>query len=409
MELPPPVSVKAYPKATGGETRSNYISGWLDLQTSYIDNLYPGTGSKPISEMTYSIQPTITIDQTTSRQHRMLTYSPGFTLYRPTSSIDTTEQNAIVVYQYRLTSHANVSANYSLRKTTTPFLDESISGSLPNVSQGVIAPFADLLTNNVDAEFSMQFSPSAMFGGSGTFMTMRYPSPSQAEGMYNSDQRGGSVFYNRRISAGQYSGATYRYSWVHSFPGATQSGVTPIESDTQTQTVYGFYTIYPSHNVSISATGGIQYYGVNETSSPKINGWAPMFMGSVGAQLLRTSFAASYSREISGGGGLVGAAISTSVAASLRRQVARTWTAGVNFSYAINKTVTPLLLVSTEGGHNLVGSAVVEHAINRQFTLSFSYNRLHQNYAGIAAINNNPDSDRGTISLKWQFARPLGR
>lgn len=239
-------------------------------------------------------------------------------------------------------------------------------------------------------------------------MTLRYPNPAQAAGLYNSDQRGGSAFYNRRIFGTQYVGANYQYSWIHSFPEHAQS-TAQIESQTQTHAVYAFYTIYPMRNFSISASGGVQHYAVAATSSSEIGGWAPMFMGSMGWQVLRTSVSANYSREVSGGGGLEGISTSTSAAASVRRQVSRTWTAGVSANYSINKSVTPSLLFAAQQGHMVSEAATVEHIFSNHISLNFTYDHLHQSYGGIAAIFNNPDSGRETVSLRWQFTRPLGR
>jgi hypothetical protein len=37
------------------------------------------------------------------------------------------------------------------------------------------------------------------------------------------------------------------------------------------------------------------------------------------------------------------------------------------------------------------------------------YDRLHESYGNIPAIAANPDIDRVSISLNYQFTRPLGR
>ncbi len=49
--------------------RSNYLAAGLILNTAYNDNVPAGGSTTPVSDIIYSILPTITLDQTTPRQH----------------------------------------------------------------------------------------------------------------------------------------------------------------------------------------------------------------------------------------------------------------------------------------------------------------------------------------------------
>ena len=49
--------------------------------SAYSNNISGGGGSNPVSDMSYSIWPTLALDKTTSRLHLVLSYSPGFTFY----------------------------------------------------------------------------------------------------------------------------------------------------------------------------------------------------------------------------------------------------------------------------------------------------------------------------------------
>src|SRR5271157_2013165 len=108
MQTPPPVSGQAYPTLVGSETRSNYLDAGLILNTAYDDNVPGVTSAHPVSDVIYTIWPTIALDQTTSRQHRTLTYSPGFTFYQPTSALNDVDQSVALQYQYRLSPHATI-------------------------------------------------------------------------------------------------------------------------------------------------------------------------------------------------------------------------------------------------------------------------------------------------------------
>src|ERR1700761_5490944 len=94
MLTPPPVNTQVYAAEISSKTRSNYLrTGWT-ISTAYSDNVLGAGGANPIADTSYSFWPTLEIDQTTSRQHLLLNYSPGFTVYQHTSSFNQTDQNA---------------------------------------------------------------------------------------------------------------------------------------------------------------------------------------------------------------------------------------------------------------------------------------------------------------------------
>jgi hypothetical protein len=408
MATPPPVNDAAFPTAVGAEERSNYLLGSIGVQTGYVDNLYAGGTGGATSETTYSVVPMISYNQTTPRQHRLFTYSPSFAIYSPTSALNEFDQGATVNFTYRMTPHTTLSANDAFQKSSgssglsTLAGGGAVSSSPQSLSANSVAPFTNRLTNAADAQLSFQFSPMGMIGGSGMFTQLHYPNPAQTSGLYDSDSQGGSAFYNRRISETQYAGANYQYARTLAYPANAVS-------QTQTQTVYAFYTIYPKHNLSISLSGGPQRYEVAQSSFPKSSGWGPMVIASMGWQGLRTSASASYSREVMGGGGLLGAFVSTSANASARWQISRTWTTAASAIYAINKSVTPFLPFAQPEGHTISGFLTLRHSFSSQLSLQFEYDRVHQSYGGIASISNNPNTNREMISLFWQFAHPLGR
>ena len=96
MATPPPVSGMGYSTQVRSEMRSNYLRGGVAYTTSYIDNFMPDSGKAPIAETTISVMPTIEFDTTTTRQHVGVTYSPGFTFYRPSSALNQVDNTAAV-------------------------------------------------------------------------------------------------------------------------------------------------------------------------------------------------------------------------------------------------------------------------------------------------------------------------
>jgi hypothetical protein len=407
MMTPPPVSGQAYPTEVGAEEQSNYLRGGLVFNASYVDNLYAGSATTA-SEKIYTILPTISYDQVLPRQHISLIYSPGFTFYEPSSVLNEVDQDLNASYQYRLTPHIKLSGMDAFQRSSTAYgLGDSVaggavSGSAGPVTPGIIAPFAERQTNSASAQFSYQFSPVGMIGASGNQMNLDFPNPTQATGLYNSIERGGGGFYNRRLNATQYLGVNYQYAWTQEQPAGTTSV-------TQTHTIDGFYSIYPRPSFSISISGGPQHYALTETGVLTSGGWGPSVTASLGWQGPHTNVAASYSRQVTSGGGLVGVFRSNDANLSARWQLSRVWTTGISGNYATNNSITALSLFPSLSGHSISGQATLGYMINKELNLNLEYDRLHQSYAGVAAIASNPNSDRVMVSLAWQFARPLGR
>lgn len=408
MATPPPVSGQAYPTAVGAEERSNYLRGGMTFSGSYIDNLYNGTGVA-IAEKTYSILPSIALDETTSRRHLTIDYSPGFTFYQPTSALNEVDQTAGIMYRVRLTPHSALSLSDSFQDSSISFgsagsaNDGSVSGSTATIAPGIVVPFAKRLTNNALGEYTLQVSRNGMLGASGTATTLHYPTASEATGVYDSSSRGGSVFYNNRLLGKQYFGGMYEYNEILSY--LPQNGL----SSTELHSFTAFYSLYVSPRLSVSISGGPQYYRVTENPFPTSSSWSPSITGSLGWQGVHTSLAASYSQAVTAGGGLVGAYHSRSANAGGSWQMSPRWTAGVGAAYAINKSASPSLLYGSESGHTVNGSATLQHPIGQQFSLRFEFDRIHQSYGGIQAISANPDADRATVSISWQLMHPLGR
>ncbi|HEX4004982.1 MAG TPA: hypothetical protein VHX60_02285 [Acidobacteriaceae bacterium] len=408
MAVSPVVSGIAYPTEVGTETRSNYFGGGISLNGGYLSNLYAGSGTAPVNDSTFLIQPTISLDQTTSRIHESLNYAPAFTLYQPTSSLNQLNQSASVDFQYRLSPHVTLRAGDNFVDSSTVFnqpltgSEGAISGSTPSTTPGVVVPFAQRLMNGVDTEVTWQLSRNGLVGGSGSQSELHFPNPTQAAGLYNSASWGGSAFYNLRLNRSQYVGGTFEYSRSTAQPFGLQSEV-------QTQSGMFFYTVYLTPTLTFSLSGGPQHYRISEPPLPTISAVTPAALASVAWQTLHTNLAASYSRTVTAGAGLIGAFQSESISLDGRWQMSRTWTGDLSGDYASNRTEAASLSGGSPGGHTLSGTASLQHPIGTQFGLAFSYSRVHESYPGIGVIVSNPDSNRELASVYYRFSRPWGR
>ena len=409
MQTPPPVSGAAYPATYAAEQRSNYLRGGLTFTTAYSDNVLGGTSANPVSDVSYSIFPNIALDQTTSRLHWVLSYSPGFTFYQRESSRNQDNQNVSIDFRYRLSPHVTLSLRDSFQKSSS-VLDQpdlasaaAVTGGTQGTGIAIVAPLAAQLNNTGNAELTYQFSANGMIGASGTFTNLHYLDTALVPGLSDSSSQGGSAFYSHRLSKKHYVGASYQYERILSYPIGTP------QNETQTHAVLLFYTLYLQPNLSISVSAGPQHYDAAQFPLPPAQAWSPAASASMGWQARHTNLAASYSRTVSGGGGLSGAFHSNSANLSLQQQLSRNWNAQVAGAYSINKTVTPLFIPPSLGGHSISGSVSIQRTLGQHLSAEAGYTRLHQSYNNIAAISNAPDTNREWISVSFQFARPLGR
>lgn len=404
MTLPQPVSGAAYPTLTGEETRSNYLRASVAVGAAYVDNAFSGEFARPLHETTITVSPTIALDRTTPRQKQIFTYSPGFTFYRPTSQLDAVDQNADATFQYNLAKYTALQVTDSFLQTTNllgqtgPF---SVGGSSAS-GQLLLVPFSEQVSNTLHGTFSHQYARDQMFGLAGTFSLLNYPNSSQSPGLYDSKSGGGSGFWASRIASRHYFGVSYEYTHTSASP---PQG----ESTDDLHAILPFYTIYFNPTISLSLAAGTQHYSVSETGIATSSGWTPVAAASLGSQTPRTNFNLSYQRTVTGGGGLLGAFKHDAASLSGRLQFARSWTAGLSSSYSNVAQITPGIGNANEGGHSISGRGFVQRVFGEHLATELGYERVHQAYKGVTVIANNPDSNRGYVSLSYQFTRPLGR
>jgi hypothetical protein len=409
MLTPPPVSGLSYPLAPASEDRANYLRGGVTFTTAYSDNVLASTSGTPVSDVSYSVWPTVALDETTTRLHAVLTYAPGFTFYQRVSAYNQADQNLGINLQYRLSPHVTFLVSDGFQKTSNVFnqpdegLALAVSGSAQAFNDSVIAPIADQLSNNGNVGITYQYSANAMMGASGAFTNIHFPDSSEVQGLFDDASRVGSAFYAYRISPQHYVGALYQYQDLLSYPGA-------YTNRTQTDAAMFFYTFFPVKTFSLSFFGGPQYYNsgaqyVATSNVPLVTAtqaWTPAAGASMNWQLQHSNAAISYLHSVSGGSGLIGAVKLDAANASIRGQITRNVTASVAGSYANNG----VLAVSSLGGHSISGSVGLQRQFGQHVNAQAGYTRLHQTYDFFSA---NPDTNREWISISYQFARPLGR
>ena len=406
MMTPPPVSGDAYPVIVGAETRSNFLAGAIVVTGAYNDNLMADP-TKKAGDWTYSIVPSISLDRRTPHHSESLSYNSGFTLYQNTPSLNGVTQEGSAGYQQHLSRFTVLSVkdtfrqNYNLFNQANPFVGTGISTGGSSTNAVYVYPFANQFGNSLDTGIEYQYSKSAMIGGGGSFSMLRYSNDKNTPGLDNSDMGQGSAFFSRRISPGQYLGINYEYAKISTHP---------VQTTTTTQTVFGFYTMYLTHTVSISILGGPQhYYSRDDVSEASSNSWTPAVQGSVGYQMPHTSFSVGFSHIVSSARGLVGAYHSDLAGFTARRQITRTWNLNAGVNYALFKNATPNVSSMYPGGHTISGTASFERSFRERLGLVIGYGRFHQTYNFGTNTSLYPDCNREFASVSYSLSRALGR
>jgi hypothetical protein len=414
MKVPPPVSGQSYPTQVTSEERSNYIRGGVTFNAAYTDNALGSVTSTPVSDVSYSIGPNVVLDLTRSRLHFDLTYAPGFTFYQRTSSRNEADQNVSFNLGYRLSPHVTFVAQDSFLKTSNVLNQQNLvseggvygGAQQPNFS--VIPPIADVLSNSGSAGINYQFALNGMIGASGSFTNLHYPNPTEVPGLFDSSSQGGTAFYSLRLSKMNYVGVTYQYQRLRAYP---SWGL----SETQTHAALFYYTLYAKTSLSLSFFAGPQHSQTFEPAQPPLltepstlSKWTPAFGASLNWQGRQNNFALSYSRVISSGAGLVGAAQTPQASAAYHQQFTRTLGASLVGAYTQND-VLAAAVAGNYNGHSMSGSASVQKQIGPRLDFQLGYMRLHQVYNRVAILAATPDTNREFVSISYQFSRPLGR
>jgi len=405
MIAPPPVSITGDSVAFTSESqRSNYLRGWISVEGSYSDNIF--TSSPAEGDASYTITPDIAFDMARSRLRWDLRYSPGFTFYQRFSSEDQVNHDFSTNFQYELSPHVTLSLQDVLAKTPSfsSFLQPGTVGDGLNLGQApsflVVPPLVSTLSNSGSGQITYQFAPNAMMGVGGDSYELYFLGNSPLPGLSDSSVRGAQAFYSYRLGAKHYFGVHYNFEDML----AHSSGL-----ETQVQSQTAFYTLYLGARTSFSLFGGAQYADTEGFGLPALIGWSPTEGGEFHLQGINNSLAISISRSISTGGGLQGAVKSSTGNISFRHQFTPHLTGSLQSTYSLNNVLQPAGGQIETRGHTLYLGGSLQRLIGPHFGVELGYNRVNQHYGSVGAISNNPNADRGWISISYQFARPLGR
>jgi hypothetical protein len=374
MMTPPPVSGVPYSDLSSSEARTNYLSAGVTFNPSYINNVLPNATTKPVGDVILSVLPNVSLSRTTPRQKEIFSYSPNFSFNESTGSestsgLDSFDQSATGTFQYRVTPRVSVILSDTFLRTSDVFnesypFSNPVSGSTLTSTANVIAPYAEQLVNSTSGNVSYQFGRNAMVGGGASYSKFDLLNPQQAMGLYNSNNTGAIAYYSRRLSSNQYFGVDYQYARDLTYP-------LNETSEVQIHQISPFYTFFFNRVFSLSLTAGIEYVGISGTASPASSSWSPSGTASLGWQGKRGYLAASFTRNVSSGNGLVGAYSTNVLSGSGGWDLSRRWRVSSSLSYSNMNEVANSTSTTITGGNSVAAQIGASHSLSERCNISF--------------------------------------
>ena len=383
--------------------RSNYLRAGVNVGTAYDDNPFLAS-SGATSNTSVSIFPNISIEETSSRIRWKLGYAGGLTINENLTNQNQEAQNLNFDSQYRLSPHVNlrVAENFSM---TTGFFDSGngagvIGSGGPNAS--LIAPLSTQRSSMTTVETNYHFALNDLIGASGSFYDLHFTNVPAGTQLTDSQTATGSAFWLHRIFHGDWGGASYGFQRITFSP----SGETRVNS------FLAVNTLSLSNRFTLTGFVGPQYLEnqilvLSAQQVTQSNNWSVAGGIEGGWANQRTSVTAGFSRNISDGGGLLGAVRLQNVHGTFRRELVPGWAAAVTASYGTNQSLIVPSPTSVSSINLTSAGVSLERNVGKSVGLRLGYTHDFQEQFGVPG---NPDASRNRffVTLSYQWAKPLG-
>jgi hypothetical protein len=389
------------------ETRTNYLLGGISLTGAFTDNAFL-TNNNTVSDSSFAVLPHISFSQSTPRMNWDMGFAAGLIVDQQLRGENQFSKSFLLDLSYRLSEHVNLRLSDTFTDTTGLFslLSPEASRSLGTVEQSnnslLVPPLQRTLANAALAELGYQFSPTSMVGLRGTVSILNYPDSSQNAQfgpLYNTQTYLVEPFYNHEISLSKWVGVTLRLQ---------RFDIEPSISRTDTATLLLYYAIQPGAGVTLSFFAGPEYYNtprISDTATAQGLFPGQMWTSAEGATITwqgkRTSASATFSRQLSDGGGLSSAVTLQTVSASLRHQLSQHQAVYLDFTDAVN--------IPVEQGYRLTGLRGLfrfEQRLSNNLVFEAGYGRLQQDLP--ISHNTMATANTAWVSASYSFSRAMG-
>lgn len=406
--ISPPVTLNGQGPSLSFEAekiRSNSLSGGISLTGMYTDNVFL-LSTNQVSDFSYLVQPYLVFSGSRPRVNWDLRLGAGLIVNQHLSERNQAAENLGLDLDYRLSRHVDLRLSNTFTNTTGLFstfnpASGSGVGVVEQPNNSLVVPFARrTLANSSLAELNYQFSPSSVAGVRGTYSILDYPGSSQNAQfgpLFNSRTYSGEAFYNYRVSAKQWVGATLR---------AQKFETQPSIANTDTGSLLLYYGVNATPNVTLSFFAGPEYtprISNIATTGGSFRGhlWSSAEGATFNWQGERTSVAAGFSRQLSGGGGLSSAVTLQTASARLRRQLGSRQEVEFGFAYAENDP-----LESGHSFHGFSGLFQFQQRLVKNLFVRVGYTREQQE---LPNSQSTATANLSWVSVSYDFSHPFGR
>ena len=395
----------------GEELPPNVFQGSLTVSSHYDDDVFPTVPPRTWN-VTYSILPQVSFEQTRPRLEWKFAYTPGIQISQRAFYRNVFSQRFNGNFVWLLSPHGSLSAEEYYIVSTDPFGDTNGIGPGPTIApnETIYLPNVRLTSSLSHALYSYQSTARTTMGFGGSYLLQKYDSIPQSgvtTPLIHAQVASGEAYIAHNFTARNQLGFQY---------GLQVLKFQQTDARTTTHSFEVFDQINFSSRSILTVYGGPEYSQTADevvlnlgfviiTIPVNANQWS----GSGGLVYNWTGdrLAASIdvSRRVSDGGALIGAVELTTGKARLAWQLTRNWSLTSTIAGSNDQ-----LLAASNGGSELLtysGQAGLRRQLGRDFAVNWFYERLNQtgNVDGFGVGNH----DIFGASLQYSFLRPVGR
>jgi len=386
--------------------RTNYLDLGLSTETLFDDNVF-STATDIHSDLAYIIAPNIGIRQSRGRLDWKFNYKGGFTAHQKFDAYNQGAHNFEGGLFYKLAPHVDFAIADRFLKTTGLF--NQLQAEAPNrgtvrrqPNQSVVIPLADQSSNLALVEINDQYSAKSTIGGGVGFHTLRFGKSPAGSLLLDTDSQEAEGYYNHRISERNLLGLMYRFQ---------RFTFDVANSNTTVHSMLGTYELAMQKQSTLTFFAGPEYISSGVIAG---TGQQKTLTAAAGAAFeyngVRTGIAASVSRTISDGGGLLRTVNLTQASGTVRLHWSDKWSTEMGGGYGNNDPLGTAAVAAVP--YSQLNDASGRVGVTRDIAtwkLSLGYARIFQSQNVIGNGNNDVRHNAAWLSVSYQFTRALGR
>jgi opacity protein-like surface antigen len=399
----------------GTPSPRNILLFGLKMGSTYDDNIFRNN-QRAVGDVDFLFGPSLSLRREGSRLGLALAYQPQFRIYRKVSEQNAVDQTLAFDLTYRASPRASFRARGSAFYMTGIFQPSQYEGlfpglgSLSSLNETLFTPTARQLrwSSRIDATYQVSARDSVDLFLASSRLDYKQQILKD-ENLQNTEQNEAGLVYQHRLSPHTTVGIEYLYEDIRFGP----------DSRTFVQSAFFSYAQQVSPSVTLSVFGGPQFSRLNEVVTLPLStftlripdfqtAWNWAIGGTLTKQLRRTAFQLTAQHEVSNGGGLLGAVVSSSSRASVRRQLPGHWDTIWSAGYADNSSLGSA--ASRRAFQGLTAGAGLERSFTEKLSFGLKYNFVRQRGTQQSLLFGSLDHNIWSVRFSYSFhAMALGR